>query len=111
MLWQQPMLVGYRTSFLLAALACLVSAVKLAWSQLAVTVKPVTTAQELKAAIDGGAPNVHIINHLDLTTLTPSANDHLFDPGLLLQSMTVRLSQSAVSSQAFRHSVPVSGIT
>jgi hypothetical protein len=90
-----------RTAFL-AVLALLVSAVNLAFSQVAVSVTTVTTAEELKAAIDGGAGHVHITNHLDLTALPDSATQDLFAPGPLLQSVTVRLSQSAVNPQAYQ---------
>jgi hypothetical protein len=83
-----------RTSFL-AALALLISAAKLAVSQVAVSVTTVTTAQELKAALDLGARFVHITNHLDLTTLPPSSLNTLFDVGASLQSVTVRLCDCA----------------
>jgi hypothetical protein len=91
----------YRTAFL-SVLALLITAVNLAFSQKAVSVTMVTTAEELKAAMDGGARHVHITNHLDLTTLTASTNDSLFGPGPLLQSVTVRLCQFAVNPQSYQ---------
>jgi hypothetical protein len=43
-----------------------------AWQSLAaVVVTKVATAEELKAALDGQRPHVHITEHLDLTKLTP----------------------------------------
>jgi hypothetical protein len=85
------------TAFL-AVLALLISAVSLAFCQVADSVTTVTTAEELKAAIDGGTRHVHITNHLDLTALPAATNDSLFSPGPLLQSVTVRLCQSAVAA-------------
>jgi hypothetical protein len=76
----------YRTAFL-SVLALLVSAVNLAFSQVAVNVTTVTTAEELKAAINGYARHVHITNHLDLTAL-PASNFALFRPRFT-QSVTV----------------------
>jgi hypothetical protein len=78
-----------------AVLALLLS-VKLAISQVPAHVIIVTTEQELKAAIDGGAEYVHIISHLDLTTLPPAplavgtSVSALFELGTALQSLTVR---------------------
>jgi hypothetical protein len=94
----------YRTAFL-AVLALLASAVNLAFSQVAVSVTTVTTAEELKAAIDGGARHVHITNHLDLTTLPAATPYALFEPGPLLQSVTVRLCQSSATSQAYQRGI------
>jgi hypothetical protein len=91
----------YRTAFL-SVLALLTSAVNLAFSQVAVNVTTVTTAEELKAAIDGGDRHVHIANHLDLTILPASNAIVWFEAGPLLQSVTVRLCQSAVNPQAYQ---------
>jgi hypothetical protein len=53
----------------------------------------VRRGEELKAAIDGGAPHVHITSHLDLTALPYSPDteelylQNLFEPQAL-QSLT-----------------------
>jgi hypothetical protein len=75
--------------------AWLLGSATLATSQAAVNVIRVSTPQELKDAITDGAPHVHIINHLDLTTLPSAPGDDevpsVFRPIYSLQSMTVRV--------------------
>jgi hypothetical protein len=53
----------------------------------------VTTAEELKAALDGGVLHVHITKHLDLTALPGNIGEPIimFKPGPSPQSVTVCL--------------------
>jgi hypothetical protein len=75
--------------------AWLLGSATLATSQAAVNVIRVSTPQELMDAITDGAPHVHIINHLNLTTLPSAPGDDevpsVFRPIYSLQSMTVRV--------------------
>jgi hypothetical protein len=68
----------------------------------------VTTAEELKAAVDGGVLHVHITKHLDLTALPGSKIDPvvLFEPGQSLQSVTVCLGLLIVG-QRMTHVLPL----
>jgi hypothetical protein len=79
----------------LAPLVFLLNALLLASAEVAQDVTTVTTAQGLKAALDGGSPHVHITQHLDLTNL-PAApkpvgqvNPTLFWLQESLQTVTV----------------------
>ena len=73
----------------------------------AALVTKVSTAQQLAAAMERGAPHVHITAHLDLRALSPSPNRgadtsvNLFQPGSLLKSLTVRLRVYAVGRRAW----------
>jgi hypothetical protein len=83
--------------FARVVIAWLLCAATLVSSQAAVSVTRVSTPQQLKAAIDGGASHVHITNHLDLTALPTaplafgSKVQALFRVGDSLQSVTVRV--------------------
>jgi hypothetical protein len=82
----------------LAPLVFLLNALLLESAEVAqdvTTVTTVTTAQGLKAALDGGSPHVHITQHLDLSNL-PAApkpvgqvNPTLFWLQESLQTVTV----------------------
>jgi hypothetical protein len=87
----QPVSVGWmRGLFAWAVIAWLLCAATVVSSQVAVSVTRVSTPQQLKAAIDGGASHVHITNHLDLTALpSPPNYPVLFRVGDSLQSVTV----------------------
>jgi hypothetical protein len=74
----------------------------------AINVTIVTTAEELKAAVDGGVMHVHITKHLDLTGLPGNTFDPVvvFDPGPSLQSVTVCLGLLMVG-QRMTHLMPL----
>jgi hypothetical protein len=102
--------VGRRAALHLALLCYIaVSQVAVAHAQKAGAVTRVSTASELKKAIEGGAVDILIVEHLDLTTLPNLPNSQpypkLFNPGAELRSITVRrsCSNSSDNSVAIAH--------
>jgi hypothetical protein len=87
-------MVSKERSFVWRTLCALLCGAALSFSQKAVNVTTVRTGVELKAAIDAGAPHVHITEHLDLTAL-PFTEESAADPArdvlrpTALQSLTV----------------------